>query len=85
MEVDAKVHIDELNEELGLSIPEDSAYETVGGFLFSQMGRIPDIGEVFDFKTVRFRVTAADDRRISKLVIHLPDSLKATPKVVADT
>ena len=85
VEVDAKVHIDELNEALGLSIPEDTAYETVGGFLFSQMGRIPGTGETYEFKTLRFRVTAADDRRISKLVIHLPDSLKATPEVVADT
>lgn len=85
VEVDAKVHIDELNDELGLSLPEDEAYETVGGFLFSQMGRIPDVGETFEFQTVRFRVTAADDRRISKLTIQLPDSLKATREAVADT
>ncbi len=84
VEVDAKVHIDELNDELGLQLPEDEAYETVGGFLFSQLGRIPRVGEIFEFETVRFRVTGADDRRISKLTIQLPGSLKAAREAVAD-
>ena len=84
VEVEAKVHIDELNDELGINLPEDDAYETVGGFLFSQMGRIPDVGETFEFQTVRFCITGADDRRISKLTIQLPGRL-ATQETVADT
>ncbi len=84
VEVEAKMHIDELNDELGLNLPEDDAYETLGGFLFSQIGRIPDVGETFEFQTVRFRVTGADDRRISKLTIQLPGR-PATREAVADT
>ena len=84
VEVEAKVHIDELNDELGINLPEDDAYETVGGFLFSQMGRIPVVGETFEFQTIRFCVTGADDRRISKLTIQLPGRL-ATQETVADT
>ena len=35
LEVDARVRIDELNDELGIELPDDENYDTVGGFVFS--------------------------------------------------
>jgi putative hemolysin len=45
VEIDARMRVDELNEELGLTLPEVDDYETIGGFVFSTMGHIPQVGE----------------------------------------
>jgi len=75
-DVDAAIHIDELNEELSLSIPESDKYDTIGGFLFASMGRIPVVGDSFDLEGgVSFEVTSADERRVLRLRIHRPEEL----------
>ncbi len=40
-----RVHIDEINERLGLGLPEDADYDTIGGFVFNELGHIPTTGE----------------------------------------
>ena len=40
-----RVHIDEINERLGLDLPEDADYDTIGGFVFSELGHVPVAGE----------------------------------------
>lgn len=71
--VDAAVHIDDLNEELDLGIPENDNYDTIGGFVFSSMGRIPAIGDTFELSGVHFKVTSADDRRVYRLELHISE------------
>src|SRR3989442_397137 len=81
VEVDGTLHIDDLNDQLELAIPEGDNYDTVGGFLFSQMGKIPAAGEVFDFDSVGFEITAADERRIRRLRIRIPEKEKNEKEV----
>ncbi len=71
LEVDARVHIDELNDELKIALPEDEDYDTVGGFLFSAMGKIPAAGEEYQYNNVKFRVLDAEERRINRLRIQV--------------
>jgi len=71
LEVDARVHINELNEELEIEIPEDKDYDTVGGFLFSEMGKIPEAGEQMRYENVRFSVLDAEERKINRLRIEV--------------
>ena len=66
-EVEARVHIDELNEELGLHVPEDDDYETIGGFVLSRLGYIPKAGDVLEHEDLRITVLAAEARRITRL------------------
>lgn len=68
-EVDGRTYVDELNEKLQTSIPEDGEYDTVGGFVFSYLGRIPKVGETFDYGGAQFTITDADERRVRKLKI----------------
>lgn len=42
--VDGNARIDDLNDRLGLDLPEDS-YETIGGLVAGEMGHIPQVGE----------------------------------------
>ena len=63
---DARVHLDEIREELGLELPEDDHVVTLGGFITSQLGRIPQPGDSFTFDQIEFRVLEADERRVLK-------------------
>ena len=72
--VDAAVHVDDLNEELSLDLPENENYDTIGGFLFARMGRIPGVGDDLEVDGVRFEVTRADERRVLRLHVHLPEA-----------
>jgi putative hemolysin len=66
-EVDARCHVDELNELLDLNIPEDEDYETIGGFSFAQLGSIPLVGETFEYNQLLFTIVGAQDRKIDRL------------------
>ena len=70
-EVEARVHIDELNDELEVHLPEDDDYETVGGFVLSQLGYIPKAGESLEHNELRITVLEAEERRITRLRVEL--------------
>ncbi len=74
IEVDARVHVYEVNEALGVEIPENGEYETIAGFVFTRMGRIPQTGETLDYDGVRFEVLEAEPRRIRRLRIRRTSS-----------
>ncbi|WP_022872343.1 hemolysin family protein [Nesterenkonia alba] len=64
---------DEINEQiLELSVPEDSAYETVAGYILLKLGRIAGIGDEVDVDGGRLVVAAVDGRRIDR-VQFIPD------------
>jgi len=69
-DVDARVRVEELNEQLDLDLPEDDAYDTVGGYVFSKLGRIPSIGETLTEGGVKIVVTEAEERSIGRLRVH---------------
>ncbi len=74
LEVDARVRIDEINEQLSTKLPEDENYDTVGGFVFSALGKIPETGEELAYNNVKFRVIDAEERRINRLRVEVvPD------------
>jgi putative hemolysin len=68
-EVDARMYIDEANDELDIELPEDEDYDTIGGFVFSHLGYIPKVGETFDYENLTVTVTAAGPRVVKKLTI----------------
>lgn len=71
IEVDGRVHVDELNEVLPLRLPEDADYDTVGGFVFSFLGRIPRAGESFLHDEATFTIVDAGDRAIRRIRIEM--------------
>ena len=74
IEVDARVHIHEINDELKVELPEDEDYDTVGGFILSAMGKIPSRGEEFQYTNIRFHIMDAEERKINRLrVVVTPD------------
>jgi CBS domain containing-hemolysin-like protein len=70
-EVDAAVPLEELNERLGLRLPTDEDYSTVGGFVFTTLGHLPEPGETFRREGVEFTVESVEARTIRRLRLDL--------------
>ena len=81
-EVDARAHIDDVNEQLNMNLPSDRDFDTLGGFVFSLLGRIPVAGEQFNWEQFRFTVLEADKRRIVRVRVEVDQSIPATPREV---
>ena len=62
--VDAGAPVDELNEALDIEIPEDDHYDTLGGFIFHALGRIPRPGESIDLPDCQLTVQSGSGRRL---------------------
>lgn len=67
IEVDAKITIDDLNDKLNINIPDTGDYDTIGGFLASELGKVPAMGEEVELEGVIFEVTDADDRKVKRI------------------
>ncbi len=58
---------DELLERTAIAVPEDGPYETVAGFVMSELGRLPVIGDTVDIESGTLRVERLDGRRIDRI------------------
>ncbi|MDH3982186.1 MAG: hemolysin family protein [Kiritimatiellaceae bacterium] len=67
--VQARMPIYELNEELETKLPENEEYDSLGGFIFSELGRIPKPGETLEAPGYTLRIHSATQRQI--LVVHM--------------
>ena len=70
-EVDGRYHIDDLNERLGLRLPEDDDFDTVGGFVLAQLGHVPSEGETFESHDARFTALATAATHVRRVAIEL--------------
>lgn len=77
-EADARVYVDEINHQLGLQLPENEGYDTLGGFVSTTLGRIPQAGATFEQAGARYTVIDAEPQRVKRLRIEL------LPKQVAE-
>ena len=70
IEVDARIYVDDLNDDFELNLPEEEDYDTIGGFVFSHLGLIPKTGATFDYENLKFTITSAETRRINRIKIQ---------------
>lgn len=70
MIIDARMHIDEINDLFDLELPEDRDFDTLGGLVFSELERVPKEGERFEWKEFQFTVIEASDRKISRIQLY---------------
>ena len=73
--IDAGVLISDVNERLALRIPEEE-FDTVGGFVFGTLGRVPELGDAVIVQgsegEMELRVEERDERRVSLLRLTRP-------------
>lgn len=63
----ASLRPDELRERAGIDVPDDGPWETVGGYLLSQWGHLPEAGATLDACGGQFLVERMDGRRIDRV------------------
>jgi len=61
-----EVNIDEVNEVLGVDLPEGEEFETLAGFIFNRAGRLVEEGETIEYDGIRIRVEEVDTTRIKQ-------------------
>lgn len=66
--VDARALIEDVNEELGLSLSDEEA-DTLGGLVYALLGKVPEEGESVDLEDINLTVEKTDGRRITKVRI----------------
>ena len=67
---DAGLNVRDLDSQYNITLPEDPAYATVGGFVMDQLGFIPRGGESFEYGIYRFTVVEVDGRRVARVKIQ---------------
>ncbi len=84
--VSARMELAELERLIGMDLlPDDldEEVDTVGGLLFTRLGRVPPRGEIVRFdEGLEFEVLDADPRRIKKLRLLLPRALRERAETV---
>ncbi|MFE2656592.1 MULTISPECIES: hemolysin family protein [unclassified Brevibacterium] len=65
--VPGQLRPDEIETTIGLTIPEDSDYETIAGFVLKELGRIPEPGDEVRTPDALIRVERMHGRRIERL------------------
>jgi putative hemolysin len=67
--VDARIPINDLEDELPISFEKEREFDTLGGFFFSEFGDIPLVGTSITHDTYRFQVRTMEGNRILKIEI----------------
>lgn len=68
-QVDARLKIEELHESISITLPQQEA-DTVGGFLFNYLGRLPKRNEKIGYKSYFFTVVGKSGNIVTKIRIE---------------
>ena len=69
----ARVDLDDLNHQLDVTIPTNES-DTLGGYIFSELGRVPSVGDEFQDNGLKITVLSVTGRRIRKVKVQkLPE------------
>lgn len=75
----ARLEVDYLNDKYELGLPEGD-YETLGGFIFSEVGEIPSPGDVVAYPPFHITILAMDENRINTVRLVKTSDYQAEPE-----
>lgn len=68
--LDGMLPVNDIKEIFGIKeLPGEGLYQTLGGFVLMQVGRIPHVGNHFEWGELRFEVVDMDKNRIDKVLV----------------
>ncbi len=70
--VNARMDVTELNEILDIKLPDEEGYESLGGLIMSQLGRLPRQGDALTIDDIELVVEKMAGRRIINVLIRIP-------------
>ncbi|MGV8075253.1 MAG: hemolysin family protein [Syntrophobacteraceae bacterium] len=78
--VNARLDAEELEDYLDVEVPEGK-FESVGGFIISLLGRVPEINERVVYKNIEMTIEAANSRKIEKIRMRKMSPEELEPQV----
>ncbi|MBL0870545.1 MAG: HlyC/CorC family transporter [Phycisphaerales bacterium] len=87
-DLDASARIDDVNDQLdalGVQLPVSEAYDTVGGFITTHLGRIPARGEKFSHENMTFTIVEAKPTRVVKVNLLVSAQVSTPQDSVAES
>lgn len=83
--VDAKMNLLDVEEQLGLKIPQEGDYDTVGGYIFHRVGTIPKKGLVIHHDNFEMEILSSNDRCVEKVKVKLLTPIEPVEEEVPTT
>ena len=83
LRIEGSFPIEDFNERFGRSLPTDD-YNSIGGFVFGELGRAPQPGDVVEYDDTRFEVVAVDGTRILQVDVTLGGRTEASAELDRD-
>lgn len=74
--VDGKMNLLDLEEELGIKIPQEGEYDTVAGYIFYRLGVIPEKGVVIHHDDFELEILKSSDRMVESVKITPTNTIK---------
>ncbi len=74
--VAGKMDIDDLNEEMNLQLPTENS-DTLGGFIYELVGKVPSQGETVEYQGLRFVIDRVHRQRIIRVRIQKAEEARA--------
>ena len=81
--VQALTPIEDFNDALGTAFSDDE-FDTIGGLVVAEFGRLPEVDETVTIQDWTFRVIAADDRRLQAMEVVLGPAGSSPPPDATD-
>ena len=77
-DIKGETSIEDLNEEVGIDIPISEEYETVSGYIQSELGRVAELNDQVKKDNYILKVLEIDNKRIDKVRVILPREKEVT-------
>jgi CBS domain containing-hemolysin-like protein len=66
----ARIEIDEVSDLIGVDLSQDNDVDTLGGFIYNQLSRVPEQGDTIEYANRRFTVLSVIGRRIGQIRVE---------------
>jgi putative hemolysin len=70
-EVDGMIDIETLDKELNIRLPESEDYESLGGLIVTELGRVAVVNDEIIIEDVKLKVLEVEKMRVAKVLIEL--------------
>lgn len=68
--INGKTDIYSVNKELGIEVPEMEEYDTIAGYIYYTLSKVPEIGDQVVLKDYNIKVTHVENHRIKEVILE---------------
>lgn len=70
--IDGSTSIEEVAQMVGFELSENYDYDTLGGFIMAEMGKIPKEGDELEYQGFKFIIDKMDGKKIEHVLVKIP-------------